>query len=1122
MDVVGSTEMTQHLDHEDTLLIMDDALRKLAVPVESHNGHITRFMGDGFKAVFGDPVARENDPEKAICAGLEILDMSQSIANKLQEQWDIESFQVRIGINTGFAALGGYTEAEDTVMGRTVNLAARIESAALPGGLLISHNTYRHVRGVFTVEPQEPITAKGFPEPVPVYLVKAIKPRAFRVHTRGVEGIETRMVGRHDEQKFLQDALLTAMEEGEGHVVTITGEAGVGKSRLLYEFQNWIELLPELILFYQGRGRQEAQGLPYSLLRDLFAFRFQIMDDDSGEQARSKIEVGFREVFGKDGDGMMRAQIIGQLLGFDFSASPYLKGVLNDAEQLRNRGLIYLKEYFQILSQESLIVVLLEDIHWGDDSSLDAVNKLGELTPRLPFLIVCAARSVLFERRPFWGEGQAYHTLLELRPLSIRESRQLVAEILKLADKIPPELRELVVRGAEGNPFYLEELIKMLIEVGVVIPGEEFWYTEMDNLAKVDVPSTLAGVLQARLDSLPSHERTVLQQASVVGHLFWDRIVAYIQAEGGNGDDPQLIPVALASLRNRELVYRHEESAFVGTLEYIFKHDVLRDVTYESVLKRLRKTYHGLVADWLIANCGDRIGEFSGLIAEHFLLAGGKERACQYYIQAGEQALLTYANLEAEDHFRRALSLECTEIDKPELLEGLGESLTRQGQHEQAIQTWNEAIELNLGLVNLTSVARLYAKSSRAAWYIGDIPRGLEICLEGFKWIKDEPDSHEVAQLLHETGRAYCFNGMPDKASKYCQIALQMAERLEDIEVQADTLATLGLLPNQPPEEAIYALTRAVELADEGNFLNVGSRANLNLGIIRYENTGDIISAKEAYERSLTIAKRRGDLHDEILTSWTLLGLAFESSELSEIERWANSLEDRAEEIVATDMVKIVLLEHKAALLGLRGGFQRSLTLLSDGRTKAQECGDLRELANISIQIALTNLEVHWSGRAPIWQEVEEVLNELINLGETGITAKASGLCLLSIAKTFQGNHQEARQYLEAAKEVEFDYSPFWQSINISRATAHLAGAEGRWEESFAAYEDLIETFSQKGYRWEHAHTLCDWGDVYVSRGEPTDLEAARKLYNQSMEIYDDVGAAWYKEQIEKRLDKVT
>ena len=268
LDVVGSTAMTQDLDPEDTMEIMEKAILRLASPIEAYGGHVTRYTGDGFKAIFGDPVAREADPEQAIRAGLEMLDVSKELAKEIEKEWEIRDFQIRIGIDTGLAALGGQTEAEDTVKGRVVNLAVRIESAAPPGGLLISHNTYRHVRGVFTVDPLDPITAKGFPDPVPVYLVKEIKPRAFRVQTRGVEGVETQMVGRRTELDTLKDTLLTAFEEGEGQMVTICGEAGVGKSRLLYEFQNWIELQPpsQDVRFFLGRGRQGAQGLPYSLL----------------------------------------------------------------------------------------------------------------------------------------------------------------------------------------------------------------------------------------------------------------------------------------------------------------------------------------------------------------------------------------------------------------------------------------------------------------------------------------------------------------------------------------------------------------------------------------------------------------------------------------------------------------------------------------------------------------------------------------------------------------------------------------------------------------------------------------------------------------------------------------
>jgi len=656
-DIVGSTNIVKQLDPEDALEIMDGSLKRLAIPVEEHGGHVARFMGDGFKAVFGMPKAHENDPEMAIRAGLGILDIAQELSGELETQWGIHDFQVRVGINTGLAALGGMTEAEDTVMGSTVNLAKRIESAAPPGGLLIPHNTYRHVRGIFNVEPREPIKAKGFDEPIQVYVVLGIKPRSFRVHTRGVEGVETRMVGRRDELNYLQDALYNALNEREGHIFTITGEAGVGKSRLLFEFQNWIELLPETVFLFLGQGRQETQNLPYALLRDLFSFRFQIQESDRLVDVRHKLEAGFGEVLGSNEAGRKRAHIIGQLLGFDFSDSIYLKGVLDEPQQLRDIALTYLAEFFQGITAHTPATIFLEDIHWADDSSLDAIDHLSREIAGQGLLIVYLARETIYERRPYWGEGLPYHTRLNLRPLSKTESRLLVAEILKKISQIPAALRELVISGAEGNPFYIEELIKMLVEDGVIITGEDSWRVEPSQLAEVEVPSTLTGVVQARLDSLPLDERQILQQAAVVGRVFWDEAVTYLNNATTNAVSENDVPQMLVRLRDREMVYRRETSVFEETREFTFKHSLLRDVTYESVLKRVRRIYHNLVADWLIAHSGERLGEYVGIIADHLELAGQMQQAIDYLLQAGDQARALYAHPEAITHYQKVLNL---------------------------------------------------------------------------------------------------------------------------------------------------------------------------------------------------------------------------------------------------------------------------------------------------------------------------------------------------------------------------------------------------------------------------------------------------------------------------------
>jgi class 3 adenylate cyclase/tetratricopeptide (TPR) repeat protein len=659
-DIVGSTRMIRDLDPEESMEVMDGALKRMEVPIEEHGGHVTRFMGDGFMAVFGAPMAHENDAEMAVRAGLGILEVAQEQAKEIEDEWGIHDFQVRVGINTGLVALGGLTEAEDTLMGSTVNLATRIESAAQPGCLLISHDTYRHVRGVFDVEPQESMKAKGFDEPVLVYLVKRAKPRTFRVHTRGVEGVETRMVGREGELLILQDTYRDTMEGCQTQVVTVVGEAGVGKSRLLYEFDNWIDLLPEKVRFFQGRGRQETQNLPYALLRDLFSFRFQIQESASAAKVREKLETGFGEAFGFDEGGQQKAHIIGQLLGFDFSGSPHLKGVLENPQQLHDRALMYLAEYFQAITEQTPTVISLEDVHWADDSSLNLINRLARRLRKERLLIVCLARHRLFDRRPHWGEGLAYHTRLELRPLSTRQSRGLVREILKKVDQVTDALQDLVVKGAEGNPFYIEELIKMLIEDDGIVIGEERWSIVPARLAEIKVPSTLTGVLQARLESLPSNERTTLQQASVIGRIFWDDAVEYMNVESmpaGRQYEMRSTAKDLSSLRSRELIYHREESAFSDAGEYTFKHAVLREVTYESILKRVRRPYHALVAEWLIQHSEERAGEYAGLIGDQLELAGKYDQAASYLYQAGEQAAMRHANAEALGYLQRALAL---------------------------------------------------------------------------------------------------------------------------------------------------------------------------------------------------------------------------------------------------------------------------------------------------------------------------------------------------------------------------------------------------------------------------------------------------------------------------------
>ncbi|MGD9317552.1 MAG: adenylate/guanylate cyclase domain-containing protein, partial [Anaerolineae bacterium] len=353
-DIKGSTAMAEALDPEDVMEIMNGAFEVLIDPVARHEGTLARLMGDAVLAFFGAPLSHEDDAERAVLSALEIVEGARQYAARLEAEWGIRGFDVRVGINTGLVVVGEVgtdLRVEYTAMGDAINLAARMEQHAPPGGILISHDTYRHVRGAFDVVPQQPLAVKGKAEPVQAYLVQRARPRAFHAMTRGVEGIETPMVGRENELSRLQDALHTVVEEGACQVVTVVGEAGVGKSRLLHEFDAWCEAQPARLTLFKGRVGQEMQNLPYALLRDLFSRGFEIRQSDPAAVARDKLVNGWAAGFEEaepeaEGKAEMKAHIVGQVLGFDFTASPHVQAIGDDAQQLRDRALVYLGDYF--------------------------------------------------------------------------------------------------------------------------------------------------------------------------------------------------------------------------------------------------------------------------------------------------------------------------------------------------------------------------------------------------------------------------------------------------------------------------------------------------------------------------------------------------------------------------------------------------------------------------------------------------------------------------------------------------------------------------------------------------------------------------------------------------------
>jgi class 3 adenylate cyclase/predicted ATPase len=878
-DASGFTALAETMDHEEVTSVINSLWSRVDKAILDHGGRIDKHIGDAVMALFGTPIAQEDDPERAIRAALQIQAEIQEWKQEFDESAsDRESraknIQLRIGINTGPALLGTIgTTNEYTAIGDTVNLASRLEHAAPVGGILISHHTYRHVRGIFEVTALEPITVKGKNEPVQVYVVNRVKPRSFRVPTRGVEGIETRTIGREAELGRMKALYEATLSQRQIHLLTLVAEAGTGKSRLLYEFNNWLDLQPEPPLLLKGRSTQEMAKIPYGLLRDVFSFMFKIQDTDSAAVARDKLQRGMESFTEDDKTATLYTHFIGHLIGFDFSTSPHLQGILGDARQIRDLAFHYISQFFADATKDQAIVILLEDIHWADSDSLELFEHLMSTRPDLPLFMIGSGRSSLFERYPDWGGATSQSTRIDLKPLSDEDARKLVAEILQNVPKIPAELMDLIIDKAEGSPFYIEELIKVLIENGVIIRDEKNWKVDTSRLAQLAVPQTLTGVLQARLDSLPAAHRETLQQASVMGRVFWTDVVDQMHSpESQEATTKNTSIERLNTLRSKELIFQYQNSASTGMLEYIFKSAILHDVTYESVLLRLRRVYHRQVAEGLIWLSGERVNEYAGRIGEHYESAGEWLRAAEWYSRAGKQARDTYSTKFATEYYEKALGfLRKYGGDEhvPQQLEiclRLGEVLNWQALYLEAIENYQYMLSLAETCGDILAQSRAYHGSALSLTYLGEQRSALESARQAENLARAAKGELETAQALWVQGSAHFRLGETRTSLTLAEQALEITTRLQNRNEMARCLNLLGAVSfflgqyAQAQNHWESALAIFQELGNRTSGMDILS----NLGVLA-DAYGNYELAFQRYHEALEIALEVGSRDSEIV-----------------------------------------------------------------------------------------------------------------------------------------------------------------------------------------------------------------------------------------------------------------
>ena len=645
-DLSGFTAISEHANREVIRDFQQDLFRDLARIIYQHEGFVEKFVGDAVLAVFGAPVAHEDDPDRALRVALAMRER-MAVLNRSWSERLGTSVTLHVGINTGSVVAGKIGSPLDAdggayaVTGDTVNSAARLQNAAQPGQILVSRTTYRLAQEAFTFQALEPIQVKNRREPLAVY--ELVRARSLPGKVRGIQELAQAFVGRDDTLAELEAVTNSFSKGAVGQIVLITGEAGIGKSRLVAE---WRKRSGDRVLWIEGRCFSHTQMLSYGPFLDLLRRYCGIVDDDSDRRVRQRLDAAAERLFpGKFEARAILANLLAMRLRRDETV--YLGKM--SARELRERVFSLAERLFRNLALSRPLVLFLDDMQWADQTTLELIEHLLVAGDSQPIAVVMAARpdqeSSLTPLEPKLHEQHRHRTVrVGLDRLDDSASGAMVRELLSV-EKLPPKLMALISRKAEGNPFFVEEIIRALIERGALQREGGTWVTT-PLMETITVPDTLQGLIMARIDRLPDETRDVVQHAAVIGRTFLYRVLLAIARSSPSLD------ADLTHLERSALIVENTSDPEV---EYTFRHALTQDVAYESLLSGRRRELHLRVGEAMERIFASRIGEYYSIVAEHYTRGGDWDNSAKFHLSAGQQASQLFATAEARSHFKLTL-----------------------------------------------------------------------------------------------------------------------------------------------------------------------------------------------------------------------------------------------------------------------------------------------------------------------------------------------------------------------------------------------------------------------------------------------------------------------------------
>ena len=842
-DLVGFTTLSEARDAEEVRELLSryfDICRRL---IELYGGTVEKFIGDAVMAVWGTPTATEDDAERAVRAALDLV----TAVSALGEELGAELLRARAGVLTGEAAVTIGAEGQGMVAGDLVNTASRVQSVAEPGAVYVGEATRRATEQTIVFESAGSFELKGKEGLTPLW--KGLRVVSGIRGSLKSEGLEAPFVGRERELRQIKDLFHVCADERKAHLVSVTGIAGIGKSRLAWEFFKYIDGLPQITYWHRGRCLAYGEGVTYWALADMVRMRCRIAEDEDAGPALEKLQATLSEHLLDADERRFVEPRLAQLLG------------LGETEARDRQDLFAAwRLFFERLADVYPTALVFEDMQWADASMLDFVEYLLEWSRNHPLLVVTLARPDLLERRPTWGAGHRNFTSMYLEPLSHEAMEELLAG---LVPGLPEALRLQILERAEGIPLYAMETVRMLLDRGL-LAQEGSVYRPVGEIGSLEVPETLHALIAARLDGLSDDERRVLQDGAVLGKTFTRQALAAL----GGRPEAELEPL-LASLVRKEVLSLQADPRSPEHGQYGFLQDLVRRVAYETLAKRDRRARHLAAAEHVASSLGE--DEVAEVVASHLLEAyhAGpdevdaeeiKARAGEALVRAAERAESLGAVSEAQRYFEQAAELTDDSLVQAGLAYRAGDMAWRAGKPVEARALLDQAHAAFEGHGDVRAAARVSTTLANIDFQEGHPQQAvarLEPALEALGG--GEPDA-DLAVVAAQLGRFLVLKGDHERASPHIELALTLAETLDQPETLVEALTTRGVLLVRTDRlyEARAVLEAALELALSRDLHHAALRAYNNLAVV-LEHSEQEADALAICDRALPLARRVGN-----------------------------------------------------------------------------------------------------------------------------------------------------------------------------------------------------------------------------------------------------------------------